>query len=86
MIDFFGSFAHGCYYNLLLEYADQGNLEEYFHVIRAPSKVEDITSFWMELFRLIDSLVGIHNVQMDDAGGTQIFQGYVRPWSQTAVS
>jgi hypothetical protein len=77
MINFFGSFVHGSYYNLLLEYADQGNLEEYFHGVRAPSKVEDITSFWTELFRLIESLVGIHNVQIDDVGDPQIFQGYV---------
>ena len=79
MIDFFGSFVHGGYYNLLLEPADWGSLEEYFRDVPAPSKVEDITSFWTELFRLIDSLVGMHDVQIDDVESPQTSQGYVRP-------
>ena len=79
MINFFGSFVHGSYYNLLLEYADQGNLEEYFCDVQAPSKIEDITSFWTELFHLIDSLMGIHNMQIGDVEDPQIFQGYVCP-------
>ena len=77
MIGFYGNFVHGDHYNLLLEFADQGSLEDYFCKVRPPSKAEDIISFWRELFRLIDSLVGIHNVQIDDATGSQIFQGYV---------
>jgi serine/threonine protein kinase len=75
IIEFFGSFIHGRSHNLLLEFADQGNLEDYFHNIQPPSRVEDITNFWTQLFHLINALVGMHNVQIDDAGGSHIFQG-----------
>ena len=77
--NFLGSFVHDFHYNLLLEFADRGNLEEYFRNVQIPSTVEDITSFWTELFHLIDSLMGIHNMQIGDVEDPQIFQGYVCP-------
>lgn len=72
VIGFYGSYIHGDSYNILLEFADKGNLEEYFRNESPPSNREDIVKFWEGLFQLIKALRAIHST---DAG--PIFQGSV---------
>lgn len=58
---FHGSYTHGSDYNILLEFADKGSLEEYFQNQTPPSRGGDIIKFWDSLFQLIKALKAIHS-------------------------
>jgi serine/threonine protein kinase len=78
IIGFYGSFTRGDTYNVLLEYADKGTLEEYFYKVIPPVDPDEIINFWQALFKIIDALRRIHQVNPDGNGGPPlIFQGYV---------
>lgn len=79
IIGFHGSFVWDGTYNVLLEYADRGTLEQYFHTIPPPSSGEGTTKFWRELFRTLGALAAIHGVWPSDpaaSSGFSKFQGY----------
>jgi serine/threonine protein kinase len=63
IIKFYGSYIHGEHYNILLEYADKGSLEEYFKRESPPSRGIDIIKFWEGLFQLIKGLKAIHSAR-----------------------
>jgi serine/threonine protein kinase len=60
MIRFYGAFTQGDRYNILLEFADKGSLEQYFKTVKTPKSGEDIISFWESLFMLLEALLRIH--------------------------
>ncbi len=62
IIGFSGSYTHGDDYNILLEFADKGSLEEYFQKETPPSHDVDIINFWNGLFQLIKALKAIHSM------------------------
>jgi serine/threonine protein kinase len=62
IIGFYGSYTHGADYNILLEFADKGSLEEYFQTETPPSRGGDIIKFWDGLFQLIKGLKAIHSI------------------------
>ena len=77
VVEFFGSFLHGDTYNIILEYADKGTLEDYFqdpNTIR-PSNGRDILSFWDQFTRLFNGLKTIHEPPEHGSKGPQIFRG-----------
>ncbi len=63
IIKFYGSYIYRDSYNILLEFADKGSLEEYFRRESPPSRGEDIIKFWEHLFQLIKGLKAIHSAQ-----------------------
>lgn len=63
IIKFYGSFIQGDDYNILLEFADRGSLEQYFEKESPPSRGADIIKFWEALFQLIKGLKAIHSVR-----------------------
>jgi serine/threonine protein kinase len=63
IIKFYGSYIHGNNYNILLEFADEGSLEEYFRRESPPSRGIDIIKFWEGLFQLIKGLKTIHSAR-----------------------
>jgi serine/threonine protein kinase len=63
IIKYYGSYTHGNEFNILLEYADKGTLEEYFQTESPPSRGGDIIKFWENLFQLIKGLKAIHSVR-----------------------
>jgi len=75
IIGFYGNFTRGDSYNILLEYADEGTLESYFEKQAPPRDGEEVIKFWERLFKMIDALRGIHEVEPTTARGPQIFQG-----------
>jgi len=75
IIGFRGSFTRGDTCNVLLEHADKGTLEDYFQKERVPKNGEDIILFWEGLFKIIDALRRIHEVEPSMPNGPQIFQG-----------
>lgn len=77
IIRFYGSYVQNDSFNVLLEYANQGTLEEYFQKIDPPSRDKDIIDFWRSLFNVVKALLHIHQVGKPEVGGPQIFQGYI---------
>ena len=63
IIKYYGSYIHGNEFNILLEYADKGSLEDYFQTESPPSRGVDIIKFWESLFQLIKGLKAIHSVR-----------------------
>ncbi|KAF4633133.1 hypothetical protein G7Y89_g4984 [Cudoniella acicularis] len=63
IIKFYGSYIHGDEYNILLEFAEKGTLEQYFALESPPSRGGDIVKFWEALFRLIKGLKAVHSVR-----------------------
>ena len=79
IIGFHGSFVRDGTYNVLLEYADRGTLEQYFDTIQPPSSRQDIIQFWGGLLKTLGALVAIHSVPPSDSAASSdasIFQGY----------
>jgi serine/threonine protein kinase len=77
IIGFHGSFTRGDSYHVLLEYADKGTLEDYFEKETPPVDPEEIINFWEALFKILDALSRIHQINPDGTGGPHIFHGYV---------
>ncbi|KAH0539072.1 hypothetical protein FGG08_004370 [Glutinoglossum americanum] len=79
MICFYGSYIQDDSYNVLLDYADRGTLEEHFQRSGQPP-AEHIIPFWRELFSVIKPVMRIHEVSPDGLAeypaGMQIFQGW----------
>src|SRR6266536_561883 len=63
IIRFYGSYKQGDEFNVLLEFADKGSLEECFQRESPPSRGVDIIKFWENLFQLIKGLKAIHSVR-----------------------
>ena len=76
IIGFHGSFIWHGTYNVLLEYADRGTLEQYFSTTEPPSRGEDIIDLYRGLFKLVLALHAIHGVQPSDSAPASRFQGY----------
>jgi len=74
LIGFYGSYVHDGTFNIILEYAKEGTLEDYFQNISPPSSGQDITKLWDGLLRLIGALSRIHEVVSAEEDG-EIFQG-----------
>ena len=75
IIGYHGCFIHNGTYNVILEFADKGTLEEYFAREAPPTSGEDIIAFWRGIFGIIGALVSIHGIPYGDLDGPQIFQG-----------
>lgn len=76
MIGFYGSFKQDNTYNVILEYADKGNLEQYFRTVSPPTREEDKIKFWERLFNLAKALVQMHGMQPSKNDGPRIFPGW----------
>jgi serine/threonine protein kinase len=63
IIKFYGSYIHRDEFNVLLEFADKGSLEEYFQRESPPTQSANIIEFWEGLFQLIKGLKTIHSVR-----------------------
>ena len=75
LLGFYGSYVRDGRYNLILEYADQGNLEEYFRNTAPPSIGHDIVQFWSRLFSVIPALDKIHELPPSEIGDLHSQQG-----------
>jgi serine/threonine protein kinase len=75
IIGFHGSFVQDGSYNILLEYADRGTLEQYLGNTPPPTTGEDVCRFWNGLFNVIKALKLIHDVQPTDPKDPPILQG-----------
>ncbi|KAL8837659.1 MAG: hypothetical protein Q9176_005576 [Flavoplaca citrina] len=60
IIAFYGSFIRGGTYNIILEYADRGTLDDYMKNTPEPKTVIEIISFWGNFLASMGGLVQIH--------------------------
>ncbi|KFY32505.1 hypothetical protein V493_00126 [Pseudogymnoascus sp. VKM F-4281 (FW-2241)] len=60
MIGFHGSFKQGGRFNLILEYANEKSLEDYFQNTSPPQDGHDIIQFWESLCKVIFSINILH--------------------------
>lgn len=63
LVTFYGSFTHGSTNNILLEYAEQGSLVDYFRDQLPPSDGDEISAFWNGMMTLLLGLAEIHEVK-----------------------
>ena len=75
LLRYYGSFTQNGSYNLILEYADQGTLEDFFERVPPPSRPETIYKFWHGLVEILSALDAIHNVSHDESVKPRNFQG-----------
>src|SRR2546423_9385737 len=76
IIGFYGSYIQDGTYNVLLQYADRGTLEEYLATTPSPTTGEDIYRMWSGVFNLIKALKSIHDVEPINPDDPPILQGY----------
>lgn len=62
---------------MLMEYADCGNLEEYFRREEPPSTGTDILEFFEAFHDVMKGVVNIHEIHLDrsDRKGSKVLQG-----------
>lgn len=65
VLGFCGNYVQGNTSNVILEYADQDTLDQYFKIVEPPSTGKDIIQFWRQLFGIIKALIAIHKAPWD---------------------
>jgi hypothetical protein len=66
LIQFLGNYRQGDTYNILLEYADRGTLEDFFKKEQPPKLGRDVVTFWSRLFNVLKALSRIHETDRPD--------------------
>ena len=64
---------------MLLEYADQGTLEDYFEHTDRPATEREIAEFWDGLLGILGALKAIHGTPERGPDESPIMNGYARP-------
>lgn len=60
---FYGTYAYQDEYNLILEYADLGTLDDFMQAVDPPQRATDILLIWSRLFELAQALQRVHLAQ-----------------------
>jgi serine/threonine protein kinase len=84
LIGFCGCYRQGDTFNVILEFADQGTLEQYFEKVAPPVRGDDIIDFWEGMFMTIRALQCIHQAGGEPNEGPQILHGYYHSTSPSA--
>jgi serine/threonine protein kinase len=74
---FYGQFKHKNTYNIIIEVADKGALDEYFKITRPPSSAKDIHNFWFNLFEILYALHIIHYLKEQMGDDWKVSKGFV---------
>ena len=75
IVKFYGSFTQQQSHNVILEYADQGTLADYYQRFHNPMLEADTTDFWEHLFNLARGLTQIHDVELHEGESNSTFHG-----------
>jgi serine/threonine protein kinase len=77
IITYYGKFTHMNTYNIIIEKADIGSLEDYFQMYEPPYLSEDIKNFWYNLFEVLNALHCIHHLGGSGSENLKGFKGFV---------
>lgn len=77
IVSCYGGFVHGNSYNVILEYADEGTLEDFMKKTDPPSSFEDTLRFWNRILGVLHGIMAIHGQIRNEDSASQIFNGYV---------
>ncbi|KAK2749515.1 hypothetical protein FQN55_003212 [Onygenales sp. PD_40] len=69
IVGFYGGFCHNRAHSILLEYANEGSLEDYFQSGKLP---QEISSFWLSFVPVSKAIAKIHNSRIE---GT-VYEGW----------
>jgi hypothetical protein len=72
LIGFYGSFVYESTYNIILEFAEMGTLEQYFQRFTPPLSALDIKDFWEQMCELIQGVIRIHHMDRDQNGHSSL--------------
>jgi len=61
MLRFYGSYSQDNISNVILEYADKGNLEQFLRKVDPPTDLEDRKILWRNILKLLMVLMYLHN-------------------------
>lgn len=77
MVTYHGSFVYHETYNIILEYANRGTLDDYFRTQPPPSTGPGILNFWQNLLKIIPAVQRIHEVERENMSEREVpvFQG-----------
>ncbi|KAL8693616.1 MAG: hypothetical protein Q9218_001574 [Villophora microphyllina] len=74
IIGYYGSFIRDGTYNIILEYADRGNLNDYMASTHEPTSGSEIMMFWTRFLDIMHGLAQIHGTRGPVSGS--ILLGY----------
>ncbi len=63
IIEYYGSFVKDGTYNLILEYADRGTLDQYMKITDEPTDIGEIMTFWKNFLPIFHGLSHIHGTR-----------------------
>jgi len=69
IIGFYGSYRHGNAFHIILEYANEGTLEDFLQKVTPPTNPHDIYVLWRNMLQLLCALTVLHNVGREDTEG-----------------
>ncbi|KAK9796180.1 putative Protein kinase domain-containing protein [Seiridium cardinale] len=75
LITFYGSFRKDGHATLILEFADAGNLDEFYRNNPPPTTAADISLFWARLLQSLSGLDRIHQLMSVGINNKNIIQG-----------
>lgn len=75
IVKFYGSFTQQQSHIVILEYADEGTLADYYQRFPNPILEADTTNFWEQLLNLARGLTQIHDVEPRKGESDSIFHG-----------
>ncbi|KAL1310564.1 hypothetical protein AAFC00_000843 [Neodothiora populina] len=75
IVEFFAGFTHGGTYNVILEFAEPGTLEDYFQTTMPPRDEMNITSFWRNFLLALSATVSM----VHENGGYHGWHGDMKP-------
>lgn len=68
IVKYYGSYEQSNKFNVLLEFAESGTLQDFFSVKPPPVKNEEIAEFWESLFKVAFALERVHQLTMGESG------------------
>ncbi|KAL8696543.1 MAG: hypothetical protein Q9224_002741 [Gallowayella concinna] len=76
IIEYYGSFVRDGTYNIILEYADKGTLDDYMENTPEPKSIGDITTLWERFLASMGGLVHIHGTKSTASDGPNVLLGW----------
>ena len=76
IIAFYGGFEREDTYNIILEYADGGNLNEFMRRAPPPINPNELSIFWDQFFNIFHGLAHIHGEGREGVNEPHMLLGY----------